>query len=109
MATSTICQRGGRAVAHYINRFGVKQHVHYRRKIILVRLCESGLEVCYIGAERRGKYVVAYALGRKVYALDRREAVFKHLLKRLLHLGIALVTQLRGKPDHRGFADAGFL
>ncbi|OPZ76863.1 MAG: Inner membrane transport permease YbhR [bacterium ADurb.Bin431] len=38
-------------------------------------------------------------------ALQGRKAAANDLLQRLLHTGIAVVSQLRGEANHRGFAD----
>ena len=89
-----------------IDVLSLQQHIHYLIKLVSVHLFNCGVHTGHIPLHNAAQnIVVAHLVVGCLNALDRRQTSPQHLLQRLLHLGIAVITQLRGKTHHRRLAD----
>ena len=95
--------RGPRA--QNIDMPGVDDLLHSRLKGIPVLVHGDLPQIFNIRLQYAAEHVPVIDILRRLDPLCRGQTVPGHLLQCLLHGGIAVKAQLRGKADHRGFAD----
>ena len=79
--------------------------LHSRLKGVPVLIHGDLPQIFNIRLQYAAEHVPVIDILRRLDALCRGQTVPGHLLQCLLHGGIAVKAQLRGKADHRGFAD----
>ena len=103
-------QRARGPGAQNVNLFGVDNGIHRRLEAVPVNLLHGQPDLFHVRLHHRGDHVlVADDVIGHLNALDRGEFIPNHFLQGLLHGGIPVVLQLRGKAHHGGFTDVNGL
>ena len=101
------CNGGGGTHAQNVDVAGGDDGVHRLIELRPVGLLQREVNLLDIRLHDHGQDVlIADTIVGDLDALHGSELAADHLLQGLLHGGISVVAQLRGKAHHRGLADA---